>query len=245
MSEEKRLRDKLEKLAAAAEPGPRRLLAGPDGDLSRAVLAEIDETVLARRLDFRRPDGAVMSLDVSGRRLLAIAALPDARADILVPLGSEADAALAAAAEALRRFAAGAETLTVTSRPLDREMQPGALGRSAATLARALGFALYEDEPVPLPFAGIATAVLRIEAGRPGTADGPDPAAVARLSALGADAIAALLAQLGPEADRPGRFLLLRGAEEALFVGQEDPGHAIVVLLPAGAAEAVLAEWAG
>src|SRR6056297_1357048 len=75
MSDERRLENKLARLAEpAAAPGPGRALslAGPGGAL-RAVLAEIDETVLPRRLHFAAGGAVRLSVEVAERRILAAA----------------------------------------------------------------------------------------------------------------------------------------------------------------------------
>ena len=260
MSEDKRLRDKLGKLAAEDDgAGPRRLPAGPDGDLTRAILEEIDETILPRTLDFSAPDGSTLTLEVARRRLLAIAAHPDAPADgperdrLLAPLSPDDDAALAAVADAIARFAGAAAHLTVAVAPLSRPAGAGPLGRSAAAIAGMLGITLYDAAPqveMPDPAKGfgaglarLAHAVAEVAGAEPGPATGPDADAVGRLSALTPDAFARLADALGPEGDRVGRFLVLSAGPEALFLGQTEPGRAVVALLPADHAGAAAALW--
>ena len=70
------LERKLRALAAdrdLPDPAGRRL----DGAPFAALVAEIDGTVLPRRLVFARADGAELSLDVSSRRLRRIVSAPD------------------------------------------------------------------------------------------------------------------------------------------------------------------------
>jgi hypothetical protein len=254
VSDDKRLRDKLDKLAAEdAAGGPRRLRAGPDGSLTRAILEEIDETILPRTLAFRAPDGSTLSLEVANRRLLGIARDPAARGELPGLLAPDDDDALAAVAEALARFADGAGALTVTAGPLARQTGPGGLGRSAAALAQALGLRMY-DAPrtvaVPDPAQGfeaglarLAHAMAEVTGSDPHAPSGPDAEAVGRLAGLGGDALARIAEGLGPEALRAGHFLLLAAGDEALFLGQKAAGRAVVALLPADHAGAVAALW--
>jgi hypothetical protein len=260
VSEERRLRDKLAKLAAEdGRDAPRRLVPGPDGDMRRPILEEIDETILARTIVLRAPDGDALTLEVVNRRLLGITGYPeelasgDEREKLLAPLAPDDEETLAAVAEALARFAVDHAVLSVSTRPLSRGAGPGTLGRSAAAVARALGLALYDrPEPVAMPdpsagfdagLARLSLAVAHLSGAEPAPARGPDSDAVERLSGLGREELSGLLGQLGPEAARPGRFLMLSGGDETLFVGQQDAERALAALLPQPHAGAVAALW--
>jgi hypothetical protein len=257
MSEDGRLRDKLVKLADEENAAGARRLSGADRGLTEAIVEEIDEAILGRRLTFRAEDGAVLALEAANRRLLRLVALPEdiaaaeERAALLAPLPQEDEAALSAVAGAIARFAQGRRELSVVAAPLDRALDPAARGRSAAAVAEALGFALY-DRPAPVPMpdpargfdAGLgrlALAVASVSGDAPSPATGPDADAVGRLSALRREELAGLLAELG--AGAAGRFLLLHGGEEALFVARKTSGRAVVALLPGDRAGAVLALW--
>jgi hypothetical protein len=256
VSEDRRLRDKLAKLAAEeAAGGPRRLSAAPGSDLTRAILEEIDETILARTITFRSDGGAVLALEVANRRLLGLAeASPDAvapadRARLLAPLPADDDEALAAVAHVLRHFAEGQPGLAVSSVPLGRPVGSGMLGRSGAAVARALGLDLY-DRPVapvvPDPARGfdaglarLSFAVATVSDGTATPATGPDADAVGRLSLLEADLVARLDAEIEPA----GGFVIFSGADEALFYGRKADGRAIAALLAVDHAGAVAALW--
>lgn len=116
--------------------------------LLSAILAEIDETILPRRLDLRRPDGARLRIDVAGRRVLALpeggGALPDAP-----------DAAARIVARALTDHLGTSRRLGLVVRRLERI--PGiAAGCTAAHLALAL------DVPAPSsPGEDVATGLAR------------------------------------------------------------------------------------
>lgn len=260
MSDDRRLRDKLTKLAAEEEgDGARRIVTSPGRDMTRAILEEIDETILGRTLVFRAPEGAALHLAVANRRLLAVTAASDtialAREESrhVVSLGADDEASLSAAAEAIARFAGAVAQLTVTSETLDRSLAAAAHGRSAAAIAATLGIDLY-DRPAPVPtpdpgkgfdsgLARLALAVAVVSSADPSPATGPDVDAVGRLSAISRDDLARLLAELGPEEARAGRFLLLHGEEGVLFLGQKDASRAIMALLPHDHAGAVAALW--
>jgi hypothetical protein len=256
VSDDRRLRNKLDKLAAEdGGAGPRLLSPTTDGGLTRAILEEIDETILPRTLEFRAPDGSALSLEVANRRLLGIAGPPDGPEGEahLAPLPPDDDAALARVADALARFAGSAASLTVAAAPLSRAAGAGTLGRSAAAIAEVLGLTLYDTAPrveMPDPAKGfgaglarLALAMAEVSGSEPGPATGHDAEAVGRLSALTPDAFARLVEALGPEAGRPGRFLVLSTGQEALFLGQTEAGRAIVALLPDDHAGAAAALW--
>jgi hypothetical protein len=249
MSEDKRLRDKLAKLAdEEAGAGERRL----SGDLVEAVLEEIDEAILGRTLTFRGEDGAVLALQAANRRLLCVTAVPEGlaveRAMVLAPLGPEDEAALAAVAGALKAFAAGRREVVVTALPFDQPLDPGMRGRSAAAVAKVLGITLYDrPAPVAMPdpaqgfdagFARLALAVAAVSGEDPSPATGPDADAVGRLSRFGTDGIAAILREV-----EAGSFVVLAGGTQAVFAGRKPNGRAVVALLPAERAQAAVALW--
>jgi hypothetical protein len=234
-------------------------LSGAERNLAEAIVEEIDEAILGRRLTFRTEDGTVLALEAANRRLLCLVDLPediaaaDERETLLAPLPQEDEAALDAVAGAIRRYVDGRRELSVVAAPLESALDPAVRGRSASALAQALGFTLY-DRPAPVPMpdpakgfdAGLgrlALAVAHLSSDEPSPATGPDADAVGRLSALGREELAGLLKDLGPGTKKPGRFLMLHGAEEALFVARKPSGRAVAALLPGDSAGAVLALW--
>ncbi|MFC2968010.1 hypothetical protein [Acidimangrovimonas pyrenivorans] len=137
------MKDKLGQLrgrTAAERDGGRLLdLAGP-GDGTAAILREIDETVLGRELDFTNDAGAVLGLDVSGRRLLRVRSVPDAAFAALAgqALSGTRDETAATLHGLIERFAGTSAALTVTARKLARRPQVGEeLGCAPAALAEA------------------------------------------------------------------------------------------------------------
>jgi hypothetical protein len=257
VTEDRRLRDKLSKLAdEETAAGARRL---DEGDRARAILTEIDETILARRLSFRSGDGGTLVLEVANRRLLGLAEVPEKlvapedRAGLLAPLPPDDDDALAAVAAALRGFAASPGALTVSAAPLGRAVGSGSRGRSAAALARTLGIDLYDRPAPPLALdpgqgfaaglARVARAMAAMEAGQPGPASGPDADAVERLGRLAAPAFGALDAELRHGAAEQARFLLLSGAGDALFLARSPTGRAIAAIVSPGHLGALLRLW--
>lgn len=254
MTDDRRLRDKLARLAAEDAGRP-----VADRDPVRAILLEIDETILPRTLVFRAADGAELVLEVANRRLQSIVEVPEdvapaaERDGLLGPLPPDDAAALAAVAGALRAFARAHGGCDVSVAPLDRGIDASGLGRSAAALAAAAGLDLY-DTPVPVPvpdpargfdagLARLALASASIADQTASAATGPDPDAVRRMSSLDGTALKVLMARLGPPAARTGRYAVLASVDEALFVGQTAPGRAVAALLPADHAGAVVALW--
>jgi hypothetical protein len=249
VSEDKRLRDKLAKLAdEEAGAGERRL----SGAVLEAMLEEIDEAILGRTLTFRSEDGAVLALQAANRRLLCVTAVPEGlaadRTVVTKPLGPEDEVALAAVVEVLKAFAAGRQEVVVTALPFDQPVDPGMRGRSAAAVAKVLGITLY-DRPVPVAMpdpaqgfdaglARIALAVAAVAGEEPAPATGPDAEAVGRLTALGVPGIAAILREVAA-----GGFLVLSGGAQAVFAGRKPNGRAVVALLPADRAQVAVALW--
>ncbi len=254
MSEDRRLRDKLGKLADEESGAGTRRLSAAGRDLTEAILEEIDETILGRTLTFRAGDGAILRLEAANRRLLRLVDLPAGAADpatLLAPLGPEDDGALTAVAGAIRTFAHGRDELSVTATPVERALDPGMRGRSAAAVAQALGLTLYaRPAPVPMPdpakgfdagLARLARAVATASGDEPSPATGPDADAVGRLSRLGRRGFEALAKELGPA--RAGKVLLMTAGEEALLVAGRAGGRVVLALLPADRAGMAVALW--
>lgn len=120
MSDFARLESKLNKLRARERtPGEGRKLRGPNADaLLAAIVDEIDETILPRRLSFALESGSVLHLAAANRKLQAVvspapAGLPDSVCD--QELGDVDDPTVAAIAEGLRAVLADGGTLTLSS----------------------------------------------------------------------------------------------------------------------------------
>ena len=254
MNDDRRLRDKLARLAAGDEGRPDAI-----DDPLRAILLAIDETILPRTLVFRAADGAELVLEVANRRLQAVVDLPEDVAPateghgLVGPLPPDDAAALAAVAAALRDFARVHGGCTATAEPLERGTDASGLGRSAEALAAAAGLDLYDaPAPVPMPdpargfeagLARLALATAAIADQTASAATGHDPDAVRRLSTLDETALASLMARLGPPAARVGRCAVLAGGDEALFIGQTEAARALAALLPADHTGALVSLW--
>lgn len=253
MTEDRRLRDKLAKLAAEAETvedGRRRLSPGAAGLLA-AMLAEIDETVLGRRITFETDGGRRLSVEVANRRLLRMSEAPDENAGpegLLGPLGPDTDGILPAVVAAMRRLGEGQDSLLVATVPLDAASKPDVLGRSVAALARATGIDLYSDTApaeasggFSASVSGLAVAVRRFAP----SPSAPTGAQAGRLEALDEDGLRQILGQIGPKGARAGRFILLSGdaVSDALFVGCETEDATVAALVPATRSGEVIALW--
>lgn len=146
MSGRDRLRDTLTKLGGegGATGEPRRLEGATSDALLQAILTEIDETVLGRRLQFQA-DNRRFVLDASNRRVLYAVEPVD------IDLSGLDDPAQA---EALRTgllsFLEGKSSVTVTASPSAAARESGTLGIAAAALSEAwsLETELSMSEPV-------------------------------------------------------------------------------------------------
>lgn len=148
----KRLERRLKKLAGVPHRTTvegREIGAGPD--LLSALLTEVDETVLARRLAFRlaanRPE---LRIDVYGRRLtgLALPAPPGLPAALAGLFGRElGDSDAPALRQLLEGWLAGADGLWVVAEPAPEDRNPLAMGVAARALAAGWGVTL---DTVPL-----------------------------------------------------------------------------------------------
>lgn len=235
MSDDERLQRTLAKLAGPATPesGDGRELPlgeGPGEGPLAAVLTEVDETLLARRLRFRDEEGRSFALDVYGRRLLSLAPPLPAEADRTLegrPLEEDDTPALRAALEALTR---GAARMWVTADSLPEARDPARLGLAGERLAEAWGLVLGGGLPPP-PAAALDRIVERagpaalawVRTGA-GAGRGGDGAAVARLEAY--------------LSDEGQGFRPATGDPHCTVLGRQDQDGALAVL--AETAEAAL-----
>ena len=197
MSDFARLEDKLAKLRQRERiAGEGRRLRGstPDDQLA-SVVAEIDETILPRRLSFAVEGGATIHLAVANRRLQALAPPPPELNDSAVsdladrPLhDAEEPAVLGIRDLLLAAFADGAPVAIQSSRPPGAG-HPSDVGVPANILARTWGVADASEEDISADaiisrfLSGLgddAIAWLRIE-GEDVTDQGGDPAAAETL----------------------------------------------------------------
>src|SRR5690606_8925710 len=145
-AENERLKRILSKLAAPpAPPQPqgREIASGGDAEARlAALLTEIDETMLPRRLRFQTDIGATLSADGYGRRLLSLP--PPAPQGLSAghtalvgqPLHTLPEDSLSDLRALLLAFLAPASRLSVAHAPLPQPRDPAALGVAAETLAR-------------------------------------------------------------------------------------------------------------
>ncbi|MBT8408911.1 MAG: hypothetical protein KJN93_04740 [Alphaproteobacteria bacterium] len=259
--EQSRLTDKLAKLAAAAEivsPEGRALRADNPRSLLAAVLAEIDETMLARTLRFRTGSGTELSVDVFSRRLLRI----NPPAPTGSPKGFEKQALTDADTPRIhdlfrlfKAFSGSDRVAYVSSGPVDNPIDASEYGIAATTLAD-----LWK---LPLAKSGIGTPQTRIqrfceECGEMGAAwirlDGEQPvdtggteSALAQLGAYAETALRDIREAsdiIRAPAEGP-RFVLLgqTGGLSVALAGED--GHSVLVLADALQIEAVAAAWRG
>lgn len=152
MPDTRRLQDKLEKLGAplgALGDGGRMLVPAAGSDFAAAILQEIDETILARRLAFVDDADMTMALEVKNRRVLRVCALPEHGAlkthrgllDQPLPETGQSPALVAM----IRDFVAETKSLHVAAASLTRHIDADEIGCSAQSLAVAMGLSLYGD----------------------------------------------------------------------------------------------------
>lgn len=149
----------LRKLAAIAstasvlEDGSRAISNGTWPQPISAILDEIDDTVLKRRLFFANGSNH-LSMVVSGRRLLMIDQTTedfDGKDDMLnQPLSSEEADKVRTVAELLAKFAQHDGRLTVKSEAAEAVSGPTDSGVSVSTLAEVMGIDLSEEPEDPV-----------------------------------------------------------------------------------------------
>ena len=135
VSDRERLKNALSKLAneSSLDGKARRLTGETTEALVLAMLTEVDETVLGRRLSFSAGSRRFV-LDAANRRVLYAVAPVD------IDLSDKEDPAQAEALRAgLVSFAEGQTELTVTTSPSAAARETGILGIAATALAEAWG----------------------------------------------------------------------------------------------------------
>ncbi|MBT8426313.1 MAG: hypothetical protein KJO67_15165 [Silicimonas sp.] len=243
MSDFARLEDKLAKLRQRERiAGEGRRLRGASPEtLLAAVVAEIDETILPRRLTFKVEGGASVHLAVANRRLQALAS-PVPELDGVASAGL-ADHPLPDAEEPgvaqvrdvlLAAFADAAPVAIQSSRPSGKDY-PSDIGVPSNILARVWGISELEDETLTADalvsrflegLGNDAIAWLRIE-GESVTDQGGDASAIEELG----DHAAVFLDGYF------GRFEMLHGDETgalATMIGPVGTSGASVIFVEAG-----------
>ena len=225
------LERKLERLAAPAEPPAPdgRPLDGPDA--LAALLAEIDGTVLPRRLTFARADGATLVLDASSRRLRRVVGAPDPTLDGRALSRDDA----VAAARVLAQFLSGDGPVRVRQAPAPDDFP--AQGISTSRLAEAATTA----EPSP---AGAFAAAAAHATGAILLSPDEEPRAAGNvdlLTAVAGDVISATRAVR--RAAGPVAIAILGAAGDARLVVASAGRVESVYLTDARGAEAIAAEW--
>jgi hypothetical protein len=264
VKEHSRLTSAVARLGAAPErrQGRGRELAAADPqNLIELVLAEIDETILARELQLRNGRGEEIRLEVSGRRLLRIAGVApkelakSCAASIGEPIDDANGAAAHAFAKVLGIMATGSPSFTVVSRKLPRRPGPAETGCSPEALLASWKRAEAQPRrtrPVAIPdflarSAPYASAFIRLENGKVVQQEG-EPQLLRRLADL-------------PRTEAPGRgrsapgqctedFVLLTTATEVTdeadaILYARDASQAVLILFPARFSAVMVDLWAG
>lgn len=214
MSDAKRLKDKLGLLAGAENrigPAGRALPAAEDA--RQPLLAEIDETILGRKLVFTNEAGDVLELEVSGRRLLRVVSAPEGcvsearRQDLLTPLAADDDDQLGLVSACIGAFVRGSRSLSVAAAPLERRPDPSVAGRTAEAFAAAMGIDLYAARPA--------------EAAPPASEADPAPPAQVAAPQPAGDAVEDFLVLV-----RPRALAIARIAPDGTFTSEGAPDQA-------------------
>jgi hypothetical protein len=143
------LRRRLAKLAGVADPrspAGREVARGASEQLLSALLTEIDETLIARRLTFRKgPDSPALSVEVYGRRMIRV--LPPEPPGFDNPeISGKAldDEGIEALHTALSGWLESADQLHLEAGPASDDRDPLAIGLAAEALAQTWGIQLDE-----------------------------------------------------------------------------------------------------
>ena len=160
MDDFSRLEQKLAKLRQRDRaPGEARVLRGSEDQLIAAILTEVDETILPRRLSFSKESGEALHLAVGNRRLQAMVA-PAPSVDgsekvANVALKSVEDDAVMALRDVIASFVGAGDDLTVASARFEDLSPPSDVGVPVDQLKEAWGLASVVGA------AGSPTVVLR------------------------------------------------------------------------------------
>ena len=152
MSEFARLEDKLAKLRQRERaPGERRKIRGADPEaILAAMVTEIDEIILPRRLNFKIDANNSLSFAVGNRRLQALLSPPPAGIDAALAdqeLPDADDPRIAALAVGIRAALDGVESVEIsTARP--KKLFASDIGVPAVQLERVWGVSTSETKPV-------------------------------------------------------------------------------------------------
>ena len=163
MNDFSRLEQKLAKLRQRNRaPGEARVLRGSGERLVAAILTEIDETILPRRVSFAADGGKTLHLAVGNRRLQALVApapvVDQSDAVTNVALKSVEDDAVMVLRDVVAGFVDGAEALTVTTARFVDLSPPSDVGVPVDQLAKAWGLDAMTGRPAD-PVAGLTALV--------------------------------------------------------------------------------------
>jgi hypothetical protein len=261
--ENARLKRVLAKLGTApsqvAPQGREIGVGGSPDELLAAVLTEIDETQLPRRLRFETDLGAVLNADAYGRRLLALqppgpAGLSAEHAGLIgVPLGDAEPERLASLQALLTAVLGPANRVWVRTETLAEARDPAVLGVAAETLAGLWSLRLGGPAP-PKPTLALdrivasagpkSLAWLRL-AGDSALASGGASDAIERLTAFAGDGLDTFRAS-EPNATGGAPRCVVLGRQDvsgALLAVAEAGGETVLILIRAGAMGEVTAAW--
>ncbi|MFQ6549516.1 hypothetical protein AADZ90_016305 [Aestuariibius sp. 2305UL40-4] len=135
-------------------PGGARVISrGGTPEPLQAILREIDETVLQRKLTFKAANDASVAMVIAGRRMQGVADLSadldgGAVSDLKMRALTKDDAFLLEAfSDLMRRFAEGAEDLSVTSEPAERLGSAAEAGLSVSSLTEIWAVDMWAPPP--------------------------------------------------------------------------------------------------
>lgn len=227
MSDSERLKAKLAKLGTREDSGPEGRLIGDGGDLGRALIDEIDETILPRRLIFTTDAGAVLTVEAASRRLVRIVDAPELAPAEAERTTQDGNAGLSASASVIAGFLGDAKTLHVRALPLDSRPSAATVGHAAEALAGRLtqgdgaaAGAAPEGPPLERFLAACGDRPYRVWGEDPRDS-GESPA----LDALSEERRARLAALQGPA---PSAIAVTATDGRALFHGRFDEGEVAV-----------------
>lgn len=258
MSDFERLKEMVAKLRAKERgPGePRKLSGSTAAQRLSALITEINETILPRRLAFQWGEGPGIQLAVANRRLQGVLAPSE---DVLQPhvgkpLSAPDDDVTEAVKTALLTVLEGATSITISAQHLGSDDLGSDAGVSAEALARQWGLAASAGpgdlSGKALPdflsgLSGLATGWLSVEGEEVAGQDGAE-ADVARLGDTAAYLLDAYLNRKDSlfGAEEMPRCFAVAGAEEGVFFGDTGSQTVFVLTKPEDLVR-VVALWRG